>query len=562
MNFALAPAEQLAFPDANELAAIRAWFAGLSSTKSVAQYLPDPLLKPLSARSRLSRIRSQLAGFARARQRSDLAKLFTIPERDRGSVAGAAIKAMDILRDLKIPQPRIYDDVDHWLSPHSVKVLKANGIKTLADLTVRIPRRKQWWVAVPGMGVSGARRIERFFAAYPDLTRHALQLVSTVSPRDIVPWELMHVPASVDGTLGKFRTPEGSSTLESRNDYDAVNTWIASHEVAATQRSYRKEAERLMLWAILERGKALSSLTAEDAIAYRTFLRRPQPAQRWIGNGQARSSGNWKPFTGSLKSRSISYAFTVIGSMFRYLIAHRYLLANPFAGLKVKGGQMTGPLDVSRFFGEGEWAIIRAVANGLEWSDGWELEAAQRLRFSLDFTYATGLRSSELVRATLGDIKIDSFGDHWLTVLGKGSKFATVALPPLARSSLDQYLMHRQLPVTRERWNSKTRIIGSIGNSSLTGITSTRLWAVFKRFFMLASEKLKDQNTDLSAKLARASPHWMRHSHATNALSNGVDLKTVRDNLRHASINTTSVYLHTDDHTRARQIGTAFATRL
>lgn len=30
-----------------------------------------------------------------------------------------------------------------------------------------------------------------------------------------------------------------------------------------------------MLWAILERGKALSSLTTEDAVAYRAFLRGP-----------------------------------------------------------------------------------------------------------------------------------------------------------------------------------------------------------------------------------------------------------------------------------------------
>lgn len=46
-------------------------------------------------------------------------------------------------------------------------------------------------------------------------------------------------------------------------------------------------------------------------------------------------------------------------------------------------------------FSEGEWAIIRAVANGLEWSYGWKLPAAQRLRFVLDFAYAMDLRSRE-----------------------------------------------------------------------------------------------------------------------------------------------------------------------
>jgi integrase len=35
----------------------------------------------------------------------------------------------------------------------------------------------------------------------------------------------------------------------------------------------------------------------------------------------------------------------------------------------------------------------------------------------------------------------------------------------------------------------------------------------------------------------------MRHTHATHALARGAELTTVRDNLRHASIATTSIYL-------------------
>ena len=50
----------------------------------------------------------------------------------------------------------------------------------------------------------------------------------------------------------------------------------------------------------------------------------------------------------------------------------------------------------------------------------------------------------------------------------------------------------------------------------------------------------------------------MRHTHATHALERGVDLTTVRDNLRHASLSTTSIYLHTDEEKRAKQLGAAF----
>lgn len=88
------------------------------------------------------------------------------------------------------------------------------------------------------------------------------------------PWEHLVVPHEVDGSRGAFRAPQATCTLSASNDYEAVQAWLGLQDAAATQRAYRKEAERLMLWSILERGKALSALTTEDAIAYRAFLRR------------------------------------------------------------------------------------------------------------------------------------------------------------------------------------------------------------------------------------------------------------------------------------------------
>ncbi|MFX6258713.1 integrase, partial [Acinetobacter baumannii] len=79
----------------------------------------------------------------------------------------------------------------------------------------------------------------------------------------------------------------------------------------------------------IERGRALSSLTTEDAIAYRGFLRRPTPRERWIGPPRARSAPDWRPFARGLSARSTAYALTVLGAMFRWLIEQRYVLANP-----------------------------------------------------------------------------------------------------------------------------------------------------------------------------------------------------------------------------------------
>lgn len=65
----------------------------------------------------------------------------------------------------------------------------------------------------------------------------------------------------------------------------------------------------------------------------------------------------------------------------------------------------------------------------------------------MDFGYATGECASELIGATLGDIRHDEQGDHRLHALGNGGKLDKVALPSLVRTALDQYLAQRGLPV-------------------------------------------------------------------------------------------------------------------
>lgn len=568
----IAPVSSL--PDADALAALRGWYAGLSSRDTVERYLPHALPVPsASARGILGRIRRQLASFARERHRPDLVALFSHPAGERAERSTAVLHAIALLPGLAAAEPQIADDIGQWLRPRAVRVLRAHGIVTLADLTVRVPRRRQWWRAIEGLGAVTAKQIEAFFVTYPDLSERARALVASqpaaVHARDgaahdvLAPWERLHVPPGVDGTDGTFRAPSSACTLDANNDYEAVHAWLSLHEAPTTRRAYRKEAERLILWAIVERGRALSSLTTEDAIAYRAFLMAPSPRKRWVGPPRPRHAPDWRPFARSLSSRSAAYALSVLGALFRWLIEQRYVLANPFAGVKVRGRTRVAPLDTSRGFTDGEWQIVRSLADGLEWSYGWKAPAAQRLRFMLDFAYATGLRAGELVNATLGDVLTDANGDHWLRLIGKGSRPGKVALPPLAWHALEQSLLQRGLPVTPARWQPKGPLLARLADEadSAAGITPARLWHVMRRFFNQAAGLIEADHTPLAAKLRRASPHWMRHTHATHALARGAELTTVRDNLRHASIATTSIYLQGDEVKRARQLNAAFGRR-
>ncbi|MDF3100027.1 MULTISPECIES: phage integrase family protein [Burkholderia] len=552
-------------PDLASLAALRAWHAGLTARAAVTRYLPHRKADGQSSRGILGRIRRQLVACARARQRDDLVALFTHPAADRTRHAAQLVVALDVLRTTPIPTPQPVDAVERWLPPRIARALVAAGIDSLADLLTRRTLRKGWWQNIPGLGRQGAQTIEAVFTAYPDLIRRAAGLMpyETAEVRLIPLWSLESLPAALDGSQGRFRAPRDTCGLSATNDYQAIETWLALHESAHTARAYRREAERLLLWAIVERRVPLSSLTTDDAIAYRTFLRHPTPAARWTGPPCPRAMPAWRPFAGRLTTRSAAYALAVLRALFGWLVGQHYVVLNPFAGVTVRGGATHAPFDTGRALTGREWKIVRAAANQLE-RTGWTRSAAERLRFVLDFGYATGLRAQELVAATLGDITADARGALWLEIMGKGAKSGRVALPPLARDALRRALKARGLPVMRTRWQPATPLVASlnaeqrVGRHGGSGISAVRLRQVLGEFFREAAERVNPRHPALAEKLRHASPHWLRHTHATHALDAGVELVIVRDNLRHASVATTSTYLHGEEVKRAHQIAAAF----
>lgn len=548
------------FPDAASIAALRARLQGVAGVDVVHHYLPERVRRGGSAREILGEIRRDLVQYASIRGREDLGRVVT----ESATRGAAGLKDLDhalqLLRALPLPPPLIVDEVARWLPARTAQALQGSEIRTLAELTLRVPRSRTWWKSIPGLGRAGAQHVERFFAANPELTERARALVLRDAADEIVPLERQVAREHLDGSHGRNRAPRDTCVLAASNDLEAVQAWLARHQAAATQRAYRKEAERVLLWAIKQLGKPMSSLTTEDATAYRAFLLDPSPEARWVGKHRRRTDPEWRPFTGPLTPSSAAYAVTVVKKLFGWLVDQRYLMANPFSGLKVRGAHKGRILDTSHAFTQAEWGLVRAMANDLERTHGWDRPAADRARFILDFSYATGLRASELVGLRLGQMETDAAGDWWIRVVGKGAKPASVALPPLALAALGRYLDWRAISRDPARWPPAARAVAALDGER--GISGTRLWAIMHRVFETAAtacETLEPPQLALAAKLREASPHWMRHTHAMHALASGADLLTVRDNLRHASIATTSIYLRSEDVRRASQLGRAFS---
>ena len=119
----IAPASSL--PDADALAALRGWYAGLSSRDTVERYLPHALLTPgASARGILGRIRRQLAAFAHERHRPDFVALFNHPANERTERGAAVLHAITLLPGLANAEPQIVHDIGQWLRPRAVRVLR------------------------------------------------------------------------------------------------------------------------------------------------------------------------------------------------------------------------------------------------------------------------------------------------------------------------------------------------------------------------------------------------------------------------------------------------------
>ena len=149
-------------------------------------------------------------------------------------------------------------------------------------------------------------------------------------------------------------------------------------------------------------------------------------------------------------------------------------------------------------------------------------EPNQRNRLILEILYYCGLRVSSLCALTWDDLQPNGETGQ-LTIFGKGSKTYVVLLP---KSVARELLELRQgaggdEPIFRSRKGTH--------GGHLKRATVTQL--------------VKDAAVRVGLS-AQVSAHWLRHCHASHALSRGAPLSLVQQTLNHSSIETVQKYLH------------------
>jgi integrase/recombinase XerD len=377
---------------------------------------------------------------------------------------------------------------------------------------------------------------------------------------------------ALTGRDGVNRSRSGRPQIEADNDQDAVLVWLARYaDSPNTLANSRREVERLLLWSLMERGKPLSSLAHEDMLLYRRFLANPQPARRWVmgpGRKLPRSHVGWRPFAGPLSEASIRQSMVVLNSLLSWLVEAGYLAGNPLALSRQR--RKAAPPRVTRFLESDLWAAVCETVLALPKETARQTAIYARARWLFSLFFLGGVRISEVVSNGMGDFFMRSdakTGEQrwWLQVLGKGDKERLV---PATAELMVELMTYRRalglsdLPTPGEpspllfpvAWQRSKHPAPAWPEP----MTRSAVHGIIKGIFdQAASYWLQQGRGEAQAeKLKAASSHWLRHT-AGSSLANSIDLHHVRDTLGHATIATTSIYIHGEDDVRHAAVSAA-----
>ncbi|MBS7537892.1 tyrosine recombinase XerC [Ancylobacter lacus] len=139
--------------------------------------------------------------------------------------------------------------------------------------------------------------------------------------------------------------------------------------------------------------------------------------------------------------------------------------------------------------------------------------------------YGSGLRISEALGLTAGEVPAPGAGDH-VTVTGKGGRTRMV---PVLRTVLERIAAYKSLcPFDLPPAEALFR--------------GTRGGPLSPRIVQQAVERMRGALGLPDS----ATPHALRHSFATHLLAGGGDLRSIQELLGHASLSTTQVYTAVD----------------
>jgi len=154
-----------------------------------------------------------------------------------------------------------------------------------------------------------------------------------------------------------------------------------------------------------------------------------------------------------------------------------------------------------------------------------------RNKVMLYLLYVSGMRISELISVTVGQIQFDS---NFIMVRGKGGKDRMIPIPEPVMKLLKEYI-ETVLQKLMDRGGKKRKgdyLFPVTYAGKIKPISRQAFWSILKGLW---------KKTGSSKSV---SPHQLRHSLATHMLKNGVDLRSLQLILGHENLSTVQIYTH------------------
>lgn len=297
---------------------------------------------------------------------------------------------------------------------------------------------------------------------------------------------------------------------------------MAANEPQSAPSAADELARRFHLPAFADHLRFERGLSEETLAAYRNDVARLARFATSAGRGgpEEVSTADLRALVLELKDlglapSSIARNVSAIRTFFRFLTADNFLVADPSERLEPPRGWRTLPEVLT--VAEVE-ALVNApdLAHRLAWRD----------RALLEFSYASGVRVSELIGLMVRDLALD---EGWARVVGKGAKERLVPVGRRATGALGLYLRDTRPRLERGRGEGRVFL-----NARGGPLTRMGVWKILRRHVEAAGIQ------------KRVTPHTLRHSFATHLLEGGADLIAVQELLGHADVSTTQIYTHLD----------------
>lgn len=373
------------------------------------------------------------------------------------------------------------------------------------------------------------------------------------------------IPSELDGSEGYWRDVWEDNLLQVNTDREAVLKWISTKQGSLqTQRAYRKEAERLLLWCMIVEGKALSSLLPEDFDTYKEFL--ADPPSDWITESNRkyrRSNVKWRPFAEKLSEKSQRQALVIIKGMLTFLQNTGYLRKNVLAGGLSAASNLTkrksGSEEVRRApktFSTAEWNLVLDQVETLCFDNSemgrFEYE---RSRWLVTLMMSSGRRIEEIASHTMGafeQLEVEYGKMSWfLMITGKGDVFTQVPVSDKLLKALKRFRIHLGLTAL-PTLNEKTPLVPSKRFKKfdpdtnpqptyVNGVGSRQLYNILTNIFKDAADSLPETMIDVKTRLRSGYPHMIRHT-AITRYGRHNDIKLQQEFAGHSDPKTTMIY--------------------